>query len=198
MIRNKGLLKLHKSVFLGAMALFLLALSACGTFQVEVEPEFEVTESTTPPSGPTETPSEPTYQTAVHATFGDQIELVGYSLIPAESESATYAILIWKALDEIQRDYTVFVHVTGADNQLVTQYDRPVGGDSLPTSTWERNDVYSDIHPVEIPEDLPAGQYTLRIGLYSWPSLERLQITNAGADNPDSFTLSSIQVISQE
>ena len=132
--------------------------------------------------------------------FGDQLRLLGFDL-PGTAVNPGDIVpveLFWEALEHPEGDYTIFVHVLDENGQLVTQFDRPVGGNSLPTSVWKNNETYSDVYPVEIPDGLPDGQYDLRIGLYSWPSLERLQITNDSAEKPDSVTIASIHVVSSD
>ena len=66
----------------------------------------------------------------------------------------------------IPEDYTLFLHVAGAGDQLLYQFDGvPVGG-RHPTRQWIPGQVFADTHVItidEIPED---GLATLSMGFY--------------------------------
>jgi hypothetical protein len=86
--------------------------------------------------------------------------------------------LYWKALSDMDIPYTVFVHLLGADGQVVSGHDgEPVGG-ARPTTGWVPGEYITDLHEVEIPDSLSAGDYVLEVGLYDAgaPSMPRLQI----------------------
>ena len=77
-------------------------------------------------------------------------------------------------------DYNVFVHLLDGRGQLVAQTDSaPVGG-SQPTSSWQAGEMIADRHGVLVPATLPAGEYELRVGIYSPPTGERLPVEDAG------------------
>ena len=46
------------------------------------------------------------------------------------------------------------------------QRDSEPGGTLKPTNTWNPNETIIDNHGLLIPSDLPAGSYTLTLGLY--------------------------------
>ena len=102
--------------------------------------------------------------------------------------------LYWEVLEKPVADYTVFVHVLNDDGELITQCDRPPGGGTAPTSTWQVGEVLRDTYPLPIPSDASAGIYTVRVGMYTWPSLERLPISMDGVSVGDSIDLGSIQI----
>ncbi|NIV33213.1 MAG: hypothetical protein GWN58_28335, partial [Anaerolineae bacterium] len=62
--------------------------------------------------------------------------------------------LYWEALQEPSDDYTVFIHVYDDAGNLVTQYDRPAGGEGQPTSSWQVGQVLRDTYPLMIPETM--------------------------------------------
>src|SRR5437867_460538 len=76
------------------------------------------------------------------------------------------------------RDYTAFVHVLDAQNQIVAQEDSPPRQGSYPTSLWDAGEVVDDPHPLSFGSAL--GQQ-LEIGLYTVPDLRRLP-TESGGD----------------
>ena len=100
--------------------------------------------------------------------FGDEIWLRSYALDsptarPGETLSAQF---IWSADARPAARYKVFLQLLDADGRLAAQRDsEPAGGLSL-TTTWEADAPMMDNHALLIPFDLPAGEYTLIVGLY--------------------------------
>ena len=119
-------------------------------------------------------PREPV--SALSATFADNIRLIGYDLGVASADRLTVS-LHWEAASDVLRDYTVFVHLLSAEDELVAQNDSPP---PLPTGLWVPGPIVVSTHNLEMPADLDPGIYSLRIGLYHWPDLERQAILFAG------------------
>ncbi len=117
--------------------------------------------------------------------FNEELRLRGYRLSaekfqPGETINLT---LFWQVERTPTADHTLFVHLLDASGQLITQLDRPAGGPTSPTSTWQEGEFWRDAYPVLLPQGLPDGQYSLRIGMYDWPSLERLPIANTSENS---------------
>jgi hypothetical protein len=111
---------------------------------------------------------------AVEAGFGEIIELTGYTLSP--TPEGLHVTLFWEAIDLSQTDYTVFVHLVDAGQQIVGQADaQPMGG-QYPTSIWSIGETVVDEHHVSA----PSGEYDLLVGLYQWETMERLPVTLGG------------------
>jgi 4-amino-4-deoxy-L-arabinose transferase-like glycosyltransferase len=129
--------------------------------------------------------------------FASEIKLRGHST--GKSVFAPGAVvpldLYWEVLRSPTADYTVFVHLLNEAGEQVSGFDRPAGGGTLPTSTWQIGQILRDSYPLAIPETLPSGKYSVRVGMYTWPSLARLPIT-AGQDSiGDSIDLGYIEVV---
>jgi hypothetical protein len=76
----------------------------------------------------------------------------------------------------------VFTHVAGADGTVFAQQDNaPVNG-SYPTSQWLPGDLIVDRYEIQLPPDLPSGEYPLELGLYDWKTGNRLR-TSDGSDH---------------
>ena len=71
-------------------------------------------------------------------------------------------------------DYHVFVHLADEDDYLWGQHDGAPGMGERPTNQWAAGQRVFDTHPIEIGQDVPPGKYRLLVGMYGWPSLERL------------------------
>ncbi len=122
-------------------------------------------------------------QTRTDVTFGDRIVLEGYSLnartfSPGDILQLT---LFWRSDSPIAKRYKVFVHLV-SDPQLppAAQHDGEPGGGLALTSTWQPGQTVADNHGVYLPLDLPPGEYTLSVGLYSVEDDTRL--THPGGD----------------
>jgi 4-amino-4-deoxy-L-arabinose transferase-like glycosyltransferase len=102
--------------------------------------------------------------------WGDAIQLVAWA--EERTDDAIAVALYWQADNELERDYTAFVHVVDGDGRLVAQLDRQPGG--YPTSEWRPGELVVDVFRVVLPADLVPGTYTLQTGFYHWPTLERL------------------------
>jgi hypothetical protein len=127
--------------------------------------------------------------------FGDGITLID-SELPGEpwtlGEEAAVR-LTWQAETAKRRRYTTFVHMVGP-NGLVAQYDQEPFGGFFPTSDWLAGVPVSDVYPLELPDDLPAGEYQLLAGLYEPETGERLSWLDHGAPAGDAFPFATIQV----
>jgi hypothetical protein len=119
------------------------------------------------PAPPVRAPSRP-----ASCTLGGKIELAGYllpddpSLVPGGFPLTLY----WRALAEMDEDYTVFLHLLDAQGTLIGQGDGPPFHGDYPTSGWSPGEELVDTHfvlPVEGTSGpgVPAGAYLL-VGLY--------------------------------
>ena len=117
--------------------------------------------------------------------FGDMLVLEGYAQEMQDSGQTTHVKvrLYWRAVAKPDFDYSVFVHVLDADNQMLGQQDQSPGAQAnyLP-STWQVGDLVSDAWTVELPKkDRPAG-LRLRVGVYNWQTGQRL-LERSGSDH---------------
>jgi hypothetical protein len=125
-----------------------------------------------------------------HILLGNQIELVGYDLKPAESGKSFDMRMYWQAQQAPSANYSVFVHLTPvAEQKIVAQYD------GAPTTTRDLTLQWSDPAEVHIsgdvnltvPDDTPTGDYLLQIGLYDFTTGVRLT-------TPDGHDMVSVPV----
>ncbi len=134
----------------------------------------------------------------VDATFGDQIALAGYELTDSSDQPTDRLqpgetgnlLLVWRAARRPDADYTVFVHAEDEAGNLVAQHDSPPDA-RYPTSVWSPGEVVVSSSPVTRPEGV-AGPLTLYVGMYAWPSLQRLPAVQHGQPTPDSRAMLAI------
>ncbi|MCI0477150.1 MAG: hypothetical protein L0Y55_12955, partial [Anaerolineales bacterium] len=107
------------------------------------------------------------------------------------------ALLHWHASGEMDRNYTVFVHLVDAQGNLIAGYDDQPRKGTAPTSRWTRYAPVVDPIIMPIPTDAPLGDaYRLQIGLYYLPTMQRLTIVDAqGQPLGDALTLQPLSVI---
>lgn len=120
----------------------------------------------------------PDYELDIGAVFGGIAELEGATIRRVDAGQLIVE-LVWRAVEQTTTDYTVFVHLVGAEGeQIIAQHDgMPVYG-QRPTSSWVTNEYILDEHPIS----LDSGQdMFVRIGLYDPETFERLT-TSAGDD----------------
>jgi hypothetical protein len=121
---------------------------------------------------------------AVQVNFADQLSVIGYEpkakLAPGERFIAN---VYWKAIGAIPESYTGFLHLTGPDGRLVAQDDHELGRGFYRTLVWQADEVIRERYEWVMPKDVPNGDYTLQVGVYSFPSLKRLPVrsTNTSA-----------------
>lgn len=130
------------------------------------------------------------------ANFDSQIALIGYDhsaerLHPGQTLKLT---LYWKALQKLNINYQVFVHLLGSDGTLITQSDKLNPGD-FPTRRWPLDKYVPDRHQLTLPATLPPGEYTVAAGL--WVQAEGWRLPLLGKDGTqlaDNFVLFKIVV----
>ncbi|MCA9958984.1 MAG: hypothetical protein KC443_08120 [Anaerolineales bacterium] len=135
-------------------------------------------------------------QQAAFADFGRQIALIGYDTTAetAVSGDDVTVTLYWKAQVDLDINYQVFVHLLAPDGFLVTQSDKLNPGD-FPTRRWPLDKYVRDVHVLHLPADLPAGNYTVAVGLWVQTEGWRLPLLDAaGAQIGDNQALFTLQV----
>jgi hypothetical protein len=135
--------------------------------------------------------------TPVGANFGDQISLLGFevadSLPPGGELDVT---LYWEALRQPEDDYTVFVHLLDANGQIVAGHDGPPMDRRYSTKSWIPGEIVPDVHRLSLDPEIPVGTYWVKLGMYRWPSLERLSVWDRqGMEQEDqAIVLQSIEI----
>ncbi len=131
----------------------------------------------------------------LRVNLGDSITMLGYDLAaatvgPGDSVSLT---LYWQALEEIQHDYTVFVHLVGPDGGIVSQDDGQPDEGFYPTSRWHKGEVVRGEHVLTVPPVPAVDEYELRVGMYTVEDMQRLPVEGYAADQ-DWVVLTRISV----
>lgn len=133
-------------------------------------------------TAPERTLIEPIYESVLDVSFDEAITLLGYSQLVVNSQQLAVT-LIWQTRVELTTGYRVFVHLVNEEGAIVTQTDGEPANWSRPTTGWMPGEYIVDNHTLMLPENLPAGNYTLRLGLYNPDNGQRLPTSTGDAVN---------------
>ena len=87
--------------------------------------------------------------------------------------------LTWQSLRSVPYDATTFVHLRGADGSILAQVDRQPLHGRLTTSLWLPGQIVTDTVNLVLPPEAHNEPLMLNLGMYTWPSLERLAVLDA-------------------
>jgi hypothetical protein len=115
--------------------------------------------------------------TDLPVAFGEHIELLGYDLLFNEARPGESITLVtaWRLLQPLP-EAMLFVHLMETPEPLAQP-------DSLgaPGELWAAGDVLLQLHKLNLPPDLAAGNYPLAVGVYTQNDGRRLSM-NDGRD----------------
>ncbi|MCY4147303.1 MAG: glycosyltransferase family 39 protein [Chloroflexi bacterium] len=117
-------------------------------------------------------------------SFGSAIMLEAYTLNSAALSAGDLILtrLVWSAWQPVNKRYKVALQLLDTAGILVAQRDSEPAGGAEPTIGWASGRLVVDQHALEIPLDLPAGDYRLTLSLYdATDAFARLPV--GGADH---------------
>lgn len=109
--------------------------------------------------------------------FGDTILLKNYQI--TRNENRLDLTLYWESTTAPAEDYQIFVHVVGPDGSVVAQSDSAPLNGRYPTSQWRPGAIIGDHRVIEFEQSLTEGDYTVWVGMYRLPEIQRLPIQPA-------------------
>jgi hypothetical protein len=107
----------------------------------------------------------PSLARSVGAMFGADINLLGVKDEPGDPYRLT---LYWQAISPQRKNYHVRLRLVDAQ-RTVWWEDRgahPVSG-YYPTGAWAQGEIVPDFHEINVEPYVPAGEYTLEVGLFT-------------------------------
>ena len=126
-------------------------------------------------------------------SFGDRVEFLGYTLSPSSfgpHPSSFELTTYWRVTAPLPPQLSQFTHVLDAQGSIVAQQDRL----ALTSASLRPGDIFAQVHRLTLPDDLPAGEYALSIGLYSYLDGTRLPIMDGGRPRGDRLWLQAIRI----
>jgi hypothetical protein len=134
---------------------------------------------------------------AARVNFGNEMRLRGWDLETTTLDPGdTLTVrLTWEAIVRPSNRHVVFAHLLSPEGELMAQNDDAPVGSVVPQSTWAAGATFKYPLAVELPGDLPAGDYRLLVGVYLWPDVELLPILSdvSGTEN-DAIELGRVEV----
>jgi hypothetical protein len=112
--------------------------------------------------------SEMQYRAGV--SYGDEMRLLGCSAV--KEDERLHVVLYWQALEAMEDQYKIFVHLLDREGQIVAQHDAMPRNWSYPTTRWGRGEVYVERIALDVSGAEP-GAYRLAVGVYE-PDTGRL------------------------
>lgn len=114
-----------------------------------------------------------------NAVFGDNILLKNYRI--THDENAVDLTLFWESNTSPTENYQIFVHVIGPDGSVVTQSDSTPFNGRYPTSQWRPDAIIADHRVLAFEQPLTEGDYSVWVGIYRLPEIQRLPVQAASA-----------------
>ena len=126
------------------------------------------------------------------AYLGNQVQFLGYNV--ASSFHPGHGIhldLFWQALQPMEEDYTIFVHLVDGEGNILGQKDTPPVEGLYPTTLWTQGDILRDQYDLIASPDVPPGKYWLAVGMYLPETGERLEVRGEEGPLPENRILLS-------
>jgi hypothetical protein len=127
--------------------------------------------------------------------LGNKVALLGYDLEgEARPGGRLKLTLYWRALGEMDVDYTVFTHLLDEEERIRAQMDSQPQGGYNPTSSWYIGEVIRDEYELAL-DGVPPGDYLIEVGMYELATGHRLPVIEGGQAVGDRILLpTQIQV----
>ena len=134
--------------------------------------------------------------------FNSAVQLENVGRFSELNAGTLFPILTqWRVLDPAKiapivpptftTDVAFFTHLLAEDGEIMAQWD----GLSVPSWGWQHGDRFLQIHPLQLPATLPAGDYRVIVGIYDRDSGVRAVATDgSGMVVGDFVELFSLQV----
>ena len=106
--------------------------------------------------------------------------------------------IVWRGLQVIDKDYTMFLQIIGPDGQIYGQVDSWPQQGGRPTSGWRVGEEIQDAYTVYLKQDAPPGQYDVILGWYLLADMRRLPIiTDSGQIMSDFYKLVTFTITAE-
>ena len=122
----------------------------------------------------------------------DQFTLKSTAPIGIRTGDILQVELGWQSLLPITENLSLSLQLLDASNQVRSQVDRALSNGLPFTSDWQVNTAYQDRLALQLPKDLPEGEYRLLLILYDPYTQKRWQL----ASGKDYYLLDTLLIVS--
>lgn len=138
----------------------------------------------------------PPFDHHVGAQLDSAVELVGYSLDRDQVQpGGTIGLtLIWRCLERMDTDHTVFTHLLDQEGRVRGGEDNPPVHGTYPTTLWAPGEVVLDPYQIPVDADAPPGRYAIEVGMYDPVTIQRLPALDPSGETTDRILLGDIVV----
>ncbi|MFO7919098.1 MAG: glycosyltransferase family 39 protein [Anaerolineae bacterium] len=136
----------------------------------------------------------------MHRNLANRVALIGYELdrTTASPGETFHLTLYWRALRDVQENYSVFTQILDQDGDCWAQMDGwPQQGDS-PTATWRRGQTIEDEYVLTVKNDAPPGVYELWVGMYDADGRRLNVLGEEGYVEDNRISLGGVRVLPAE
>jgi hypothetical protein len=135
----------------------------------------------------------------VEANLDGKVQLLGYNIESGfRPGDGIHLTLFWRALQDMEKDYTVFTHLVDDGENIWGQKDNPPVDGFYPTSQWEEGEIVRDQYDLIISPDARLGEYWLEVGMYLAETGERLvTVDRNGNVIGDKVSLEKVKVLDE-
>lgn len=96
---------------------------------------------------------------------------------PAQANDILQLQVTWQPLQPLDRNWKLFVHLVGANHQVVAQFDGYPQKGTYPTTAWQPGERIVETYPLFLPNDFQPGDYQVYIGFYDETTFARLPVS---------------------
>ncbi len=120
--------------------------------------------------------------TAGEAVFDGRIVLVtsSFDASGVTAGGPLEVALVWRSVQALTADYTVFVQAIGPDGKLYGQVDSWPAHGVRPTSGWAVGEEVPDTYSFYMTSERPGGEYHVIVGWYLLADMTRLPVVDVG------------------
>lgn len=116
---------------------------------------------------------------ATQLSFAERTTLKPGDILPVR--------LDWQLTQPVPIDYSIGVYLLDASGVLQAQHDGWARGGFFAMTRWPLDATISDQHGLDLPEQLPPGEYQVGVAVYDWQTVERLPVSEANGPVPDNL-----------
>ncbi|MHB0859412.1 MAG: ArnT family glycosyltransferase [Anaerolineae bacterium] len=123
----------------------------------------------------------------VGVSFGRLADLLGYKVGLSQNEfgNEVHLTLYWRSRQPSETPLKIFTHLVSADGAIRAQQDSEPDEGASPTTSWKPGETLVDRHDIALPNDMPSGVLTIKLGLYDPVSGRRLPVFAEGLSVED-------------